>query len=73
MISNKICKSASGVQNSGQEDLMVVLDERVREGGIEMTNTTFVAAIVEGLVFHFTYAAHIMLLKQQHPTSFFLI
>ncbi|XP_020607633.1 uncharacterized protein LOC110046286 [Orbicella faveolata] len=41
--------------NSGQEGLMAVREERVREGGIEKTSTTFVAATDEGVsTLHYT-------------------
>ena len=43
--------------SSGQEGLIAVREERVREGGVEMTNTTIVASSDEGLVYHLTCAA----------------
>jgi len=42
--------------SSGQEELMAVRQEHVREGGIEVSNTTFVSSTDEGLVCHFTRA-----------------
>lgn len=58
--------------NSGREGLMAVREERVREGGIEKTSTTFVAATDEGLVYHLTCAAYFMLQLSQHLICFFI-
>ena len=58
--------------SSGQEGLMAVREERVREGGIETTNTTFVSSTDEGFVCALTFSAAHFYFAIITPSNMFL-